>query len=340
MKDRKTTSIYDVAKKAQVGIATVSRVLNNNAFVKDKTRTKILKAIEELDYIPNFFAKNLVKNTSRIIGLIIPDITNPVFAEMAKGISDKAYSENYTVFLCNTDSDVRKETEFVRDLLDKHADGMIFISTEMSKYDGDFKHYLYLHNKKIPLVFINGMIENVDIPYIRIDEELSGYIAAKYMLDKGLRKIAFIGGPSNFIPTREKLLGFRKALKEFNLPINENFVILDNFEISSGYKNTLTLLDMKTKPEGIITASDMLAIETIKAAASKNLKVPENLKVIGFDDISLASEYIPSITTVAQPKYEMGAKALEILIRLIEKKELKEKNFIVKPTLIIRESCC
>lgn len=340
MKDRKTPSIYDVAKKAQVGIATVSRVLNNNGSVKDETRTKVLKAIEELDYIPNFFAKNLVKNTSRIIVLIIPDITNPVFAEMAKGISDKAYSENYTVFLCNTDSDVKKEIKFVKDFLDKHVDGMIFISTEMSKYDGDFKHYLYLHNKKLPLVFINGMIKNVDIPYIRIDEELSGYIAAKFMLDKGLRRIAFIGGPSNFIPTKEKLLGFKKALNEFNLPINENYIILDNFEVSSGFKNTINLLDMKTKPEGIITASDMLAIESIKAAALKNIKVPENLKVIGFDDIALASEYIPSLTTIAQPKYEMGAKALEILIKLIEKKELKEKNFIVKPKLIIRESCC
>lgn len=339
MKDKNTPSIYDVAKKAQVGIATVSRVLNNNISVKDKTRTKILKAIEELDYIPNFFAKNLVKNTSRIIGIIIPDITNPVFAEMAKGISDKAYSENYTVFLCNTDSDVKKETEFVKNLLDKHADGMIFISTEMSKYNGDFKHYLYLYNKKIPLVFINGMIKNVDIPYIRIDEELSGYIAAKFMLEKGLRKIAFIGGPSNFIPTKEKLSGFKRALNEFNLSVNKDYIVLDNFELSSGFKNTLNLLDMKTKPEGIITASDMLAIESIKAAASKNLKVPGNLKVIGFDDINLASIYIPSLTTVAQPKYEMGTKALEILIRLIEKKDLKEKNFIVKPNLVIRESC-
>ncbi len=332
-------SIYDVAKKAGVSITTVSRVLNNSRLVKKQTKEIVLKVIKELDYSPDFFARNLVKRTSKTIGLLIPDIINPVFSEMAKGISDKAFDSKYTVYLCNTDSAVKKETEFVRNLLEKHVEGIIFISTEMSKYEGDFEHYLYLRKKNIPIVFINGMLKNIDIPFVRINEVKAGYIATNYMLKKGLRKIAFLGGSTNFIPTKEKIEGYTKAFKEFGLSVNKKYIILDNFDIESGYKDAIKLLEMDNKPEGIITASDVLAIEVVKASNSKGIKIPSELEVIGFDDIGLASIYNPSITTIAQPKYDMGATALNMLVDLINKKELKKKNVMINPELIIRESC-
>jgi len=332
-------SIYDVAKKAGVGIATVSRVLNNSNFVKTSTRKQILEVIKELDYRPDYFARNLVKKTSKTIGLLIPDIINPVFSEMSKGISDKAFDSSYTVYLCNTDSDVKKEIEFVKNLLEKHVEGIIFISTEMSKYDGDFEHYLYLHKKNVPIVFINGILKNINIPFVRINEVKSGYIATNYMLKKGLRKIAFLGGSPNFIPTREKIKGYTKAFKEFGLNVNKKNIILDSFDTESGYRDAIKLLEMDDKPEGIITASDVLAIEVVKASNLKGIKIPSELEVIGFDDIGLASIYNPSITTIAQPKYDMGAIALNMLVDLINKKELKKKNVLINPELIIRESC-
>lgn len=339
MVKEKKYSIYDVAKKAGVGIATVSRVLNNSRFVKKQTKELVLKIIKELDYRPDYFARNLVKKASKTIGLLIPDIINPVFSEMAKGISDKAFDSNYTVYLCNTDSTVKKEIEFVKNLLEKHVEGIIFISTEMSKYEGDFEHYLYLHKKNIPIVFINGMLKNIDIPFVRINEVKAGYTATNYMLKKGLRKIAFLGGSTNFIPTREKIEGYTKAFREFGLNINKKYIILDNFDIESGYRDAIKLLEMDNIPEGIITASDVLAIEVVKASNLKGIKIPSELEVIGFDDISLASIYNPSITTIAQPKYDMGAKALNMLVDLINKKELKKKNILINPELIIRESC-
>ncbi|MDD5659718.1 MAG: LacI family DNA-binding transcriptional regulator [Actinomycetota bacterium] len=338
MVKKKKYSIYDIAKKAGVGIGTVSRVLNKSKLVKPETRENILKIIEKLDYQPNFFARNLVKKNSKTIGLLIPEIINPVFSEMAKGIGDKAFEKNYTVFLGNTDSDVEKESKFVKNLLEKHVDGIIFISTEMSKYKGDFEHYLYLYKKNIPIVFINGFLVDVDIPYVRIDEKKAGYLAAKHLLKKGLKKIAFLGGPMNFIPTKEKLIGFRKAFKEYDAKINKKYIILGNFDMESRHNNIAKLVESKDRPEGIITANDIMAIEVIKAAHSKNIKIPDSLEVIGFDNIELSSDYIPSITTVGQPKYEMGSRAFKLLISIIEKKNISSHKIIVEPQLVIRDS--
>lgn len=339
MIEKKRNSIYEIAKKAGVSIATVSRVINNSKLVRASTKKQVLKIINELDYRPNFFARNLVKNKSKTIGLLIPDIINPVFPEMAKGISDKAFLNGYTVFLCNTESSAKKETEILKNLLEKNIAGIIFISTEMNKFKGDFQHYLYLYDKNIPTVFINGMLKGVDIPFVRINETKAGYIATKHMLEKGLKKIAFLGGSLKFIPTYEKLQGYKKALKEFGIPIEEKYIIFDDYNIEIGFKNTLKLLEMSDRPQGIITASDVLAIEVIKASNIKGFSVPKNLKVIGFDDISFSSTYTPSITTIAQPKYEMGVMALDMLIKLIEKKDIPKRKILVEPELILRDSC-
>ncbi|MCJ7651088.1 MAG: LacI family transcriptional regulator, partial [Candidatus Lokiarchaeota archaeon] len=289
MTEKKIYSIYEIAKKTGVSIATVSRVINNSKLVKASTKKQILKVIKELDYRPNFFARNLVKNKSKTIGLLIPDIINPVFPEMAKGISDKAFLNEYTVFLCNTESSIKKEVELLKNLLEKNIVGIIFISTEMNKFKGDFQHYLYLYNKNIPTVFINGMLKDIDIPFVRINEVKAGYIATKHMLKKGLKKIAFLGGSLKFIPTYEKLRGYKKALKEFGVPIEKKYIIFDNYNLEIGFSNTLKLLETSDRPEGIITASDVLAIEVIKASNIKGFNVPRDLKVIGFDDISFSS---------------------------------------------------
>jgi DNA-binding LacI/PurR family transcriptional regulator len=335
----KRYSIYDVAKKAGVGIATVSRVINNSKHVKNSTRAKVQEVIKELDYKPDFFARNLVKKTSRTIGLLIPDIINPVFPEIAKGVSDKAFLSGYTVFLGNTDESIEKEIKLVNQLIDKKVDGIIFISTEMCNKGGDYSHYTDLMKKNIPTVLINGSIKGTDIPFVRINEQKSGYIATKHMIKKGLRKISFLGGPENSIPTTDKLKGYKKAFREFNLTIEKKYIILDKHEIKNGFKNTTSLLNMEEKPEGIITVSDALAIEAIKAARAKNISIPDNLKIIGFDDIKFSSSFSPSITTIAQPKYKMGTLALDMLIHLTEKKVLPERGVVIEPKLILRESC-
>ena len=335
----KRYSIYDVAKKAGVGIGTVSRVINNSKHVKNSTRAKVQEIIKELDYQPDFFARNLVKKVSKTIGLLIPDIINPIFPEMAKGIMDKAFLNDYTVFLSNTDESIEKEIKLVNQLIEKRVDGIIFISTEMCNKDGDYTHYIYLMKRNIPTVFINGSLKGTDIPFVRINERKAGYLATRHMIKKGLRKIAFLGGPENSIPTIEKLKGYKKAFKEFNLTVENKYIILDKYEIENGFENTISLLNMKEKPEGIITVSDALAIETIKAAQAKNISIPDNIKIIGFDNIKFSASFSPSITTVAQPKYKMGAMALDMLIHLIEKKVLPERRIVIEPKLILRDSC-
>lgn len=146
-------------------------------------------------------------------------------------------------------------------------------------------------------------------------------------------------GSLDFIPAREKLKGYKKAFREFGIPVDEKYIILDNFEIKNGFSNTIKLLEMDERPEGIITGSDLLAIEAIRASIAKGISVPNDLKVIGFDDISFSATYSPSITTIAQPKYEMGTMALSMLVKLIEKKELSQKKVLIEPKLVIRDSC-
>ncbi len=335
----KRYSIYDVAKKAGVGIGTVSRVINNNKNVKNSTRARVQQIIKELDYQPDFFARNLAKKVSKTIGLLIPDIINPIFPEMAKGISDKAFLNDYTVFLSNTDESIEKEAKQVYQLIEKRVDGIIFISTEMCNKDGDYAHYIYLTKKNIPTVLINGSIKDTDIPFVRINELKAGYLATRHMIEKGLKKIAFLGGPENSIPTIEKLKGYKKAFKESNLSIKKEYIILDKHEIENGLKNTTNLLNMKERPEGIITVSDALAIEAIKATQAINIRIPDDIKIIGFDDIKFSESFSPSITTIAQPKYKMGAMALDMLINLIEKKTLPERSVVIEPRLILRDSC-
>src|SRR4030042_223892 len=273
----KRYSIYDVAKKAGVGIGTVSRVINNGKHVKSSTRAKVQAII--------------------------------------------------------------KEIKQVNQLIEKRVDGIIFISTEMCNKNGNYAHYIYLIKRNIPTVLINGSIENTDIPFVRINELKAGYMETKHMIKKGLRKIAFLGGPENSIPTTDKLKGYKKAFREFKLTIDKKYIILDKHEIKNGFKNTTSLLNMKEKPEGIITVSDALAIEAIRAARAKNISIPDDIKIIGFDDIKFSASFFPSITTIAQPKYKMGTMALDMLIHLIEKKVLPERRVVIEPKLILRDSC-
>ena len=332
-------TIRDVAKKAGVSVMTVSRVINGKRNVKESTRKKVLKAIEELGYVPNSIARSLTIKKTATIGLVISDITNPFFTTVARGVEDTAISNHFTVILCNTDEDPEKELMYVEVLARHKVDGIIFTSASGKK--SPLKS-LFIRN--IPLVLIDRTIEGInDIDIVRGDSVYGAYILTKHLIDLGHKRIGIILGNRNISTALDRAEGYKKALKDSNIPIDESLIKINEnskFSKEDGYRLTKELLNMENPPTAIFGGNNLMAIGAILAIREMGLKIPDDISLVSFDDIESLSEVYPFLTVVKQPAYTMGVIATELLIRRIENKDkIKEKReVILKPELIIRNS--
>ncbi|AEG15214.1 LacI family transcriptional regulator [Desulfofundulus sp. TPOSR] len=329
-----TVTIKDIARKAGVSYATVSRALNNRPEVSEKTRREIQRLAAEMGYKPNAIARGLVTRETLTLGLVIPDITNPFFPEVARGVEEAASEAGYSVFLCNTNWDVDKERTYIELLEEKRVDGLILASvTEDEGYLAE------LLSRKTPVVLINRILDQVDTNYVAIDNVKGAQQAVEHLISLGHRRIAYVGGLEHVESTTERLHGYRLALAINNIPFEEELVRYGSFKKESGYENALSLLSLPEPPTAIFAANDILALGVIQAIKERGLKVPENVAVVGFDDIPFAAYAEVNLTTVAQPKYTMGEMAAKILIDEIRKGPSPEKKHIVlPPTLVIRAS--
>ncbi|MDQ0285974.1 LacI family transcriptional regulator [Desulfofundulus luciae] len=329
-----TVTIKDIARKAGVSYATVSRALNNRPEVSEKTRREIQRLAAEMGYKPNAIARGLVTRETLTLGLVIPDITNPFFPEVARGVEEAASEAGYSVFLCNTNWDVDKERTYIELLEEKRVDGLILASvTEDEEYLAE------LLSRETPVVLINRILDQVDTNYVAIDNVKGAQQAVEHLISLGHRRIAYVGGLEHVESTAERLHGYRLALAINNIPFEEELVRYGSFKKESGYENALSLLSLPEPPTAIFAANDILALGVIQAIKERELKVPENVAVVGFDDIPFAAYAEVNLTTVAQPKYTMGEMAAKILIDEIRKGPSPEKKHIVlPPTLVIRAS--
>ncbi|MCX7720053.1 MAG: substrate-binding domain-containing protein [Dictyoglomus thermophilum] len=332
-------TIKDVAKKAGVSVMTVSRVINGSKNVKESTREKVLRTIEELGYVPNSVARSLILNKTLTIGLVISDITNPFFTTIARGVEDTAISKHFTVILCNTDEDPEKEMMYAEVLARSKVDGVIYASASGKK--APLKS-LFL--KKIPIVLIDRTIEGVnDLDIVRGDSVLGAYLLTKHLIDLGHRRIGIIVG-SHFISTaRDRVEGYKKALNEANIPIDESLIKINEnskFSKEDGYRLTKELLNLENPPTAIFGGNNLMAVGALLAIRERGLEIPEDISLVSFDDIESLSEVYPFLTVVKQPAYTMGVIATEILIRRIENRDkIKEKReILLTPELIIRKS--
>jgi len=325
-------TIKDIAERANVSISTVSRVLNNKEDVNDNTRKKIKKIIDELGYNPSGIARGLALKKTNTIGLIIPNITNPFFPEVAKGVESRAEELGYSVILYDTDNDFKKEKTAL-DLMKKNqVDGIVLSFNSVNKN---------LINKafdeKLPIVQIDRKINGLKCPSVLIDNFYSGYIAAKYLLDNGHSKIAHITGRKDIINSIERLLGYKKAFEEYNIQIKNKYIINGEQTIESGYEKMNELLRLDQIPTAVFVANDLMAIGAYEAIFNNGMNIPEDISIIGHDDINMASIIRPKLTTVMQPKYEMGVNAVDLLVELIrEEKEITDK--VYKTRIIERQS--
>lgn len=329
-------TISDIARMANVSKATVSRVINNKPEgVGKETRENILRIIKESGFQPSMVARGLVTKKTKSIGLIITDIANSFYPLLVRGVEDHANKYGYSLFLCNSDNNPEKEKEYINAFIEKSVDGVI-LSSSMNETS---YHYNILKNKNIPLVVLDRCVEGEEYDAsVFFDNTKGAYIAVNYLINKGHKNIAFISGSKSLIISRHRLDGYRMALEERNIEVKEDIIVEGDFQFESGYKRTIELLEQGKEFTAIFAGNDLMAVGAIMALKSKKIEVPQQVEVIGFDNVDISRYIKPQLSTVGQPAYEMGVNGAKQLIKLIEGKNISKKNIILKPELVLRET--
>jgi len=327
-------TIKDVANLAGVHPSTVSRVINDDSRISEKTKNKVLLIIKKLRYTPNAIARGLKTKRTHTLGMLIPDITNPFFAEIARGVEDAASKNNFNVILCNTDDKLKKERTYLEILRGKRVDGLILGTAHIKD-----KSILELEKNNFPYILISRNIEGLDKNCVIVDDEVGGIMATEYLIKLGHRRIAHITGPLKTRSALNRLKGYKLVLKKHRIEYKDELVGEGDFRIKGGYQVMKRFLKLTEPPTAIFAANDLLALGTMQVIQKKNFQVPEDFSVIGFNDIKLASFVYPPLTTIRQPMLEMGALAVKMLIKIIEEGEFNQRKEVLESKLIIRESC-
>lgn len=325
-------TIKDVAKAAGVSITTVSRIINKvEGFTNEETKNRVLKVIKELNYKPNSLARSLVTKRTNTIGLILPDITNPFFPTIAKSIEKRLNLRGYSLILCNSYDDKENEENYLRILRDKCVDGIIASSAYIDDHNEVIEDY------NLPIVFIDRKC-NEDIKYGVFAENIKGaYLATEHLIKLGHRRIGCVIGENGINTTAERLDGYIQALQDNNISVDEDIIKSSQYSISGGYEAGKELLE-KSDITAIFAQDDLIACGVYKVAKEKKIRIPKDLSVVGFDDIDMVELLEPPLTTIRQNTKDMGNLAVDMLMKLLDNKEL-ESNIVTIPTnLVLRKS--
>lgn len=329
-------TIEDIARMAHVSKATVSRVINDKSQgVGKETRQRVQRIINDVEYNPSLLARSIVTSKTKTLGLIIPDITNPFFPELVKAVEDYASQNGYTVILGNTDFSQQKEEICISTFIAKGIDGVILTSTvdEPSKIHNRLKKY------NVPCVLLDRSLKSMEYDAgVFLDNKHSLFIATEYLIQHDNRKIVLISGPVSLSTSKERVDGYTQALKQYGIPIDERLLKYGNYTLESGFMAINDLQAEGISFTAILACNDVMAIGAIKALKQSGRKIPDEIEVIGFDNIKICNMLEPILTTIEQPIYELGQKATELLLMLIDGKKLRKKNFRLQAKLILRET--
>lgn len=329
----KKVSIKDVAKLAGVSVSTVSRVLNNGSYVSLEKRQRIMSAVEELNFRPNYFAKTLKSGVSNIIALVVPNINNPVYAYITQGVESVARKKGYNVILCNTDDELDIEHKYVDMLKDRNVDGFIFATAR-----SDVHHIDDLLDTNIPVVDV--MRYSMGVNAVTVDNFKMGYDATAYLAKRGHKKIYVFTGNKKVTPFKLRMDGYQQAMEDNGLAFDKDYELSSDMEdIESLCSCAVAAIERHGVPDAIFCVNWLRAIGVYGAAKKLGLRIPEEISVFGVDDLMFTEFLNPSLTTISQPFHEMGEKAAEILIEEIAKKdhtaEMKSFMQIIMPTRIV-----
>ncbi|WP_027623618.1 LacI family DNA-binding transcriptional regulator [Clostridium lundense] len=327
-------SIKDVAREAGVSIATVSRVLNDVDVVNEETKKKVLAAIKKLGYRPNIVARSLKTQKTKTVGIIIPDISNQFYPEIVRGAEDVANIYDYNIILCNTDLDAEKETDYLKVLKEKMVDGVLYMSTSLGEDTIGL-----INELELPTVLVETIDKDRSFPSVTIDNEQAAYDAVKYLVEKGNKKIAYIGPNDDVMnATSLRYKGYKKALTENNIHLDSNLVCFSGIKARDGYEGIRKILS-NTPIDSVFCASDEIAMGVINSLRDKDINVPKDVDVFGFNNIYGAEIFYPKLTTIAQPMYDMGSVGMRMLIKMINKESLEKEHYVLDYQLIERNSC-
>lgn len=329
-------TIKDIAKMAGVSATTVSNVINGrNAKAKEETKKRIMDLVEEYKYTPNAIARGLVNGHSKMIGIILPDITNPYFSQLVEGIEDTASKSGYSILVCNTHDNAEKERKYIDIMRQYCVEGMIFAASSIRENS----HFEDLIKINYPMITIDRKIQGFeDICNVSVDNYISGYLATKHLIELGHKNIGCITGQMWAANSIDRLNGYKKAMEDNGLTIDKSLIYSSKFDMNTGIVGTGVLIKHKKKITAIVACGDIIAYGVYKTLADHNLFIPKDISVIGVDDIFFSEVITPGLTTLRQPIEAVAIQATKTLLSIIEGRKIRKKSYIYDAKLIVRGS--
>jgi len=332
---RRYVTIKDIAKRLHISVATVSRALRNTYDVSQETKEKVLSAAKELNYKPNYNAIGLANRSTHNIGVILPFITNYYFSTVITGIQEVAYSRNYNIILFVTNDSPERELSIMDNLTASSLDGLLVSISSDSDACNHFQEFI---SSGIPVVFFDRVASNIKTSKVMQDDFNGAYEAVEHLIKNGYTKIAHIAGPRGLLFTEKRLQGYLAALKKHDLPVREEYILYSGFSQDAGEQDTLKLLDLDERPDAIFAVNDRKAIGAMVALKKNNIKIGKEIGVVGFTNDPISALISPSLTTIAEPAFEIGKESCELLLKHIKKKNFIPEEKILPGRLIVRES--
>ncbi|WP_374941346.1 ribose operon transcriptional repressor RbsR [Scandinavium lactucae] len=327
-------TMKDVARQAGVSTSTVSHVINKDRFVSDAITEKVNAAIKSLNYAPSALARSLKLNQTHTIGMLITASTNPFYSELVRGVERSCFERGYSLVLCNTEGDEQRMNSNLETLMQKRVDGLLLLCTETHQPSQEIMQ----RYPSIPTVMMDWAPFDGDSDLIQDNSLLGGDMATQYLIDKGYTRIACIAGPLDKTPARLRLEGYQSAMQRSGLPLHDAYVITSDFEFGGGLTAMRALLALAEPPQAVFVGNDAMAVGVYQALYQAGLSVPRDMAVVGYDDIELAAFMTPPLTTIHQPKDELGELAIDVLIHRMAQPGQKQQRVQLTPELVVRGS--
>lgn len=329
-----TVTLRDVAAKAGVSAITVSRALNNTGSVNPQTRQRIYDAVETLNYVPNDLASSLRSQRTQLLALLVTDVTNPFWTTVARGVEDAAMDAGYGVILCNTDEDQAKEARYLDLLLRRRIDGLLIGPTTEST-----ELLQHLGRRKVPFVLIDRLVSGIYADSVRGDSRGGAYQLTMHLLQTGYRRIGMISGPVSVSTSEDRVAGYLDALEEMGIRSDPDLIQCGGYRESWGYESTLDLLVGNYRPDALFAANNFIALGVLKALRSLDLRVPDDIALVCFDDFPNVTAAAPFLTAIMQPAAEIGSIAIRLLLDRLANPDLEPREVVLPTQLLVHASC-
>jgi transcriptional regulator, LacI family len=327
-------TMKDVARVAGVSTSTVSHVINKDRYVSEAVTAKVDAAIKSLNYAPSALARSLKLNQTHTIGMLITASTNPFYSELVRGVERSCFERGYSLVLCNTEGDEQRMNRNLETLMQKRVDGLLLLCTETHQPSQE----ILQRYPSVPTVMMDWAPFDGDSDLIQDNSLLGGDMATQYLIDKGYTRIACIAGPLDKTPARLRLEGYQAAMQRSGLAVPDEYIITSDFEFGGGLTAMQSLLALPQPPQAVFVGNDAMAVGVYQALYQAGLQVPQNMAVVGYDDIELAAFMTPPLTTIHQPKDELGELAIDVLIHRMAQPGQKQQRVQLTPELVVRGS--